>query len=98
MVIASRLLSASERRPTMSISPTMRHSSVTPSNGTPRPDRFGAAVGSLADAAASGLRLRRKSNGTLLLRRAGVLADRLDHTAVREGRRVAERPALADVA
>ena len=65
----------------------------------PRSCAEAAAAAGAPVAASAGACFRfRKSNGTSFLRRAGVLADGLDDGRVGEGRRVAEGPALGDVA
>src|SRR5215218_3456826 len=138
IAIASRLLSASVRRPAIIILPRRRQSSVIAMNGTPRtlpawrlaesttpavgetpPDRVmpagsavappappagaaapaGAALPADEPGASAGLRRFRNPNGTgSVLRLAAVVADRLDHRLVGQRRRVAQRPALRDVA
>src|SRR5688572_5534733 len=96
--IASRLLSASDSRPATSIRPTMRHSSVRPSNGMPRAPDVPVAVGVAAAGVGSPFLRFRKSKGTSVLGRPTAVPDRLDDRGIGQRRRVAERPTVGDVA
>src|SRR5215212_2273581 len=98
--IASRLFSASDKRPSTCIRPTSRHSSVRPSNATPDltfADCLSAAAPSAGLPFPGAFLRRRKLSGTLLLCLEAVLADRLDDGCVRQRRRIAELVALGDV-
>src|SRR5688572_24699479 len=95
--IGSRRLTTSDSRPSICIVPTSRHSSVIPSNWIPRSCAPAEESPDALAWPASFLRLR-KSNGTLLLRCARLLADRLDDRRIGEGRGVPEIATLGDVA
>src|SRR4051812_48300568 len=104
IAIASRLLSASDRRPPTCITPTSRQSSVSAVNATPRAAADGRppalAPGAVPFAPAwSPDRRFRNPNGTrsLLLGPARAVADGVDDGRVGEGRHVAQLPALRDV-
>src|SRR4051794_4739240 len=94
MGIGSRLFRTSESRPSVTIRPVIRQSSVIPSNGMPD----GASI--VGSAAADSLPLPRfrNPNGMSFLRGARVLADGVDDRFVGECRRVAEHPAFRDIA
>src|SRR5664280_393897 len=102
--IASRRFSASESRPLTSMTPTRRHSSVRPSKAMPVSPAgcgTGAGVGAASTswAAAALSSCLRKPNGTLvLLRRAALVANHVDHSSIRQGGRIAEDAILGDVA
>ena len=95
MEIGSRLLSASDSDPGDASGREAPLLGQTLERG-PLLDRGG---GAAASALSSGPFLRfRKSKGTSLLSRAGILSDGLDHSRIRECGGIAEHPALGDVA
>src|SRR3954468_5982253 len=101
IVIASRLFSASESLPLISIRPASRQSSVRAPNGTPRTGAFAPRPGATAPllSTAAPPFFFRKPNGTRsLLRLAAVLADRVDDRRVGERRHVAQLASLRNVA
>src|SRR5664279_4749558 len=110
IAIASRRFRASDSRPLTAITPTSRHSSVRPSKEMPSAETgagtsawpaaamAGEAAPGPATAGALSSRLPKPKGTRLLLGRAAVVADHLDHAGIGQGGRVAQDPVLGDVA
>src|SRR3954469_20355349 len=82
MSIGSRLLRASERRPSIIILPINRQSSVRPSKAMPGRPEVGLPPDVAEDPLSGAFFRLRKSKGTSLLRRARVFADGVDHAFI----------------